>query len=92
MRAATVFALSLALAPLTALASEGEGPFSLRIKPRGFDERCLRPHENARVTMTASNAQVREAIHTRAVGRWRHYESHLGPLLESLEEEQITRG
>lgn len=42
MRAATVFALSLVLAPLTALASEGEGPFSLRIKPRGFDERCLR--------------------------------------------------
>lgn len=43
-----------------------------------FDERSLRPHESTRVVRTASNQQVREAIHTRSIERWRHYEKHLG--------------
>jgi hypothetical protein len=41
MRSASVSAVALLFAAVAA-ASEGEGPFSLRIKPHGFDERCLR--------------------------------------------------
>lgn len=50
-----------------------------------FCEQSLSPHENRRVTFTASNQQVREAIHTRSLARWRHYEPHIGPLREALE-------
>jgi len=34
--------------------------------------------------VTASVWQVRQPIYTRSVARWRHYERHLGPLLEVL--------
>jgi hypothetical protein len=56
MRAATAFALSLLFALTDASASEGEGPFSLRIKSRGFDERCVRLEagEAIRYRFTAS--------------------------------------
>lgn len=33
---------------------------------------------------TASSWQVRQGLYRRAIGRWRHYERHLGPLLEGL--------
>lgn len=49
-----------------------------------FDERSLRPHESERVVRTASNQQVREAIHTRSIGRWKHYEKHLASAKEIL--------
>ncbi len=50
-----------------------------------FCEQSLVPHTNRRVTFTASNQQVREAIHTRSVARWRNYERYLDPLREALE-------
>jgi len=49
-----------------------------------WDEACLRFHENPRVTMTASNEQVRRPIFTSSVKRWKRYEQHLGPLIEAL--------
>ena len=49
-----------------------------------WDERCLRPHENARPVLTSSLAQVRRPIYRSALQRWRRYEKHLGPLFEAL--------
>ncbi|MBA3811536.1 MAG: sulfotransferase [Caulobacteraceae bacterium] len=49
-----------------------------------MEDACLRHHESARPVRSASAAQVRRPISATAVGRWRHYERHLGPLLEAL--------
>jgi tetratricopeptide (TPR) repeat protein len=49
-----------------------------------WDERCLRFHETRRPVRTASTLQVRRPMYRSAVGRWKRYEAHLGPLLEAL--------
>jgi tetratricopeptide (TPR) repeat protein len=49
-----------------------------------WDERCLTFFNTRRVVRTASSIQVRNPISTQAVGRWKHYRSHLGPLFKSL--------
>jgi hypothetical protein len=51
-----------------------------------WDEVCLNFHESGRVVKTASAAQVRRPIYGDSVGRWRRFQSHLGPLLEALGE------
>lgn len=43
-------------------------------------------HKLDRPVMTASFAQVRRPIYTASIGRWRHYEKHLGPLIAALAE------
>lgn len=50
-----------------------------------FDERCLRYWESGRSVMTLSYDQVRQPVYRSAIGRWKRYESHLGPLIEALE-------
>jgi tetratricopeptide (TPR) repeat protein len=47
-----------------------------------WDERCLNFHETERPVQTASYWQVRQKIYHSSVGRWRHYEKFIGPLLE----------
>ncbi len=49
-----------------------------------WDDRCLAFYENDRPVATASGIQVRQKMHTRAVGRWKNYRRFLGPLIESL--------
>ena len=49
-----------------------------------WDDRCLRFNETERAVRTASNLQVRKPMYRSAVGRWKRYEAHLGPLLEAL--------
>ena len=49
-----------------------------------WDERCLRYYESGRAVLTLSYAQVNKPIYTSAVGRYRHYEKHLGPLKDAL--------
>lgn len=49
-----------------------------------WEERCLRFHENRGEVRTVSNLQVRRPLYGHAVGRWRRYAAHLGPLLEEL--------
>lgn len=49
-----------------------------------WDPACLEFHLTQRAVVTASVWQVRQPIYTRSVGRWRHYERHLGPLLDVL--------
>ncbi|MHB8408985.1 MAG: tetratricopeptide repeat-containing sulfotransferase family protein [Acidiferrobacterales bacterium] len=52
-----------------------------------WDARCLRFHELRRDVNTPSYEQVRQPMYTRSIGRWKHYERHLGPLIEALREE-----
>ena len=49
-----------------------------------WNERCASPHTNPRVVKTASVWQVRQPVYHKSVGRWKHYEKHLGPLMEAL--------
>jgi len=50
-----------------------------------WHDKCLSFHKTDRPVRTASATQVRQPIYTSAVGRWRVYEEHLGPLLQALE-------
>jgi tetratricopeptide (TPR) repeat protein len=47
-----------------------------------WDERCLNFHSNERSVLTASFWQVRQKVYQSSVGRWRHYEKFIRPLLE----------
>lgn len=49
-----------------------------------WDERCLRFYESKRAVATSSYDQVRHPIYRGSLGRWRHYERHLAPLLRAL--------
>ncbi len=51
----------------------------------GWEESCLRFHETSRPVKSASSEQVRRPIYSSAVNTWRHYEPHLGALIEVLE-------
>jgi tetratricopeptide (TPR) repeat protein len=50
-----------------------------------WDAHCLDFHRTERTVRTASAAQVRKPIYTDSVGRWRKYESFLGPLFAELQ-------
>jgi tetratricopeptide (TPR) repeat protein len=50
-----------------------------------WDDACSRFYATDRVTKTASYNQVRRPLYMSSIGRWRHYERHLGALLEALE-------
>ncbi len=49
-----------------------------------WDPACLSFHEHERTVRTASFWQVRQPIYASSIGRWRHYDAHLGPLKEAL--------
>lgn len=49
-----------------------------------WDETCLHFQDNARAVSTASVFQVRQPIYRSAIGRWKRYEKHLGPLRTAL--------
>jgi tetratricopeptide (TPR) repeat protein len=51
-----------------------------------WEPQCLEFYKTERPVLTASVWQVRQPIYKSSVGRWRHYESHLGPLLAALEQ------
>ena len=57
-----------------------------------FEDACLRFEDNATATNTASAVQVREKIHARSVGRWRHFGKQLQPLREFLDDAGIKTG
>ncbi len=50
-----------------------------------WEDQCLRFYETDRAINTASSEQVRQPIYTKALNYWRHYEDHLGELIEILE-------
>ncbi|MEX2010046.1 MAG: sulfotransferase family protein, partial [Dongiaceae bacterium] len=45
---------------------------------------CLAFHATDRPVRTASLQQVRRPVYGGAVGQWRRYERHLGPLVAAL--------
>ena len=49
-----------------------------------WDPACLDFHRSERGVQTPSRWQVRQPVHTRSIGRWRHYENELAPLLAVL--------
>ena len=49
-----------------------------------WEDACLSFHTTRRLVKTASATQVRQPIYKSAVGSWKRYARHLGPLLESL--------
>jgi len=51
-----------------------------------WDERCLDFHRNKRVVKTASIAQVRKPIYRSSIARWKHFETHLSPLLDIVKD------
>ena len=51
----------------------------------GWEDTCLQFHETSRAVKSASSEQVRRPIYSTSLNFWRHYESHLGPLIEVLE-------
>jgi tetratricopeptide (TPR) repeat protein len=51
-----------------------------------WDDACLRFNEAKRLIRTASDIQVRQPILRKAVGYWKNYERHLGPLLKAFGE------
>lgn len=57
-----------------------------------LEEACLHPERNTAAVATPSSAQVREPIHVRALGQWRHYASQLEPLRRALDDEGVDAG
>jgi len=51
-----------------------------------WNDACLRFHENKRIVATVSHDQVNRPIYKGSVERWRHYEKHLGPLIDALKD------
>lgn len=54
-----------------------------------FEQACLDFDKNPTASATASSVQVRQKIHTGSVEKWRHFEQHLQPLLQHLENSGI---
>jgi tetratricopeptide (TPR) repeat protein len=54
-----------------------------------WDDNCLRFYETRRDVRTASSEQVRQPIYRSSVNLWRHYEPHLGELIEVLRSELL---
>ncbi len=50
-----------------------------------WEPACLDFHKTERPVLTASFWQVRQPLYSSSVGRWKNYESHLGPLLKALD-------
>jgi tetratricopeptide (TPR) repeat protein len=63
---------------------EGESRRLIEFLGLRWDASCLHFHLTERQVMTASLWQVRQPLYTSSIGRWRHYERHLPPLLARL--------
>lgn len=57
-----------------------------------WDNACLDFHRTSRGVYTASARQVRKPIYTSSVGRWKNYEKHLRPLIETLGPDCVLDG
>jgi len=49
-----------------------------------YGDHFLNFHERVQAVQSASLLQVRQPIHPKSVGGWRHYEKHLAPFLDAL--------
>ena len=53
-----------------------------------WSDSCLQFYMTARDVNTPSYDQVRQPMYSKSVGRWKHYEKQLTPLIEALNPEQ----
>jgi tetratricopeptide (TPR) repeat protein len=67
---------------------EGESRRMIEFLGLDWDPACLDFHRTERTVATVSHWQVRQPIYTSSIGRWRHYEKHLGPLFTALNKGQ----
>jgi len=63
---------------------EGESRRLIGFLGLDWEPACLEFHRTERTVTTASHWQVRQPLYSASVGRWRHYERHLGPLQATL--------
>jgi tetratricopeptide (TPR) repeat protein len=63
---------------------EGEARRMLDYLGLPWDSRCLAFHENRRPVRTASAAQVQRPVYQTSVARWKHFEGHLGALMDII--------
>lgn len=54
-----------------------------------WSDECMDFHQLSAATTTASASQVRKPIYSSSIGKWRHYETGLTPVLEALQAEGI---
>jgi len=64
---------------------EGESRRLLDYCDLPWEDQCLRFHENARASTTASAMQVRQPVYATSIGKWHHYASQLESLRMRLE-------
>jgi len=50
----------------------------------GWEDACLRPHENDRLVFTASHEQVRRPLNREGIGRWMQHREVFGPEWDAL--------
>jgi tetratricopeptide (TPR) repeat protein len=79
--------------PYAALVEDTETTLRQVLAYCGLDaeESCLRPEQNTSPVATPSSPQVRESIHTRGLGQWRHYARQLEPLRMALSTQQESK-
>ncbi|MDZ4202026.1 MAG: sulfotransferase [Gallionella sp.] len=64
--------------------SEGQARRLIDFCGLDWSDDCLNFHKSDRSVRTASVAQVRQPMYRSSIERWKRYEQHLGPLLETL--------
>lgn len=63
---------------------EGQARRILECLDLPWSKNCLRFYETSRAIKTASALQVRKPLYSSSIGRWRHYERNLLPLITAL--------
>lgn len=58
----------------------------LRFLDVEWDEKCLKYYESRRAVVTSSSEQVRKPIYSKSVYRYKSYEKHLQPLMDTLDD------
>jgi tetratricopeptide (TPR) repeat protein len=71
---------------------EGESRRLIDFLGLDWEPACLDFHRTERLVATASTWQVRQPLYNRSVARWRHYQSHLAPLLAVLDQTYTELG
>ena len=54
-----------------------------------WQEDCLQHDKSKRHVLTASQQQVNKPIYSESIGRWKHYEAFISPLLSDLKSYNI---
>lgn len=78
--------------PYAALVSDPETTLRRVLQHCGLamEQGCLHPERNAAPVATPSSVQVREPVHSRSVGQWRHYAEQLEPLRQALASQGVA--